>query len=227
MKNIIAIAALTGAATLSGFAQGEIEFQNSTAAKISVNSVIGGAATSTTSAGANLYYYALFNSVTSPTVNSSSAAVIPTAIGVPGAYAFSDTGWTFDASGASTSKTGIFSSTTLDTAGFTQIPGEPASSYFVVVGWSANIGSTVQSVKTWLAGGDGALAGFIGQSTVSGFFPTGTAGTGNAPQILFGQTPPAIAGFTLGTYTPTPEPGSVALGVMGGLSLLALRRKKA
>ena len=227
MKNIIAIAALTGAATLSGFAQGEIEFQNSTAAKISVNSVIGGAATSTTSAGANLYYYALFNSVNSSTVNGSSAPVIPSETGFSGSFAFNDPAWTFDAYGVSTAKAGILSSSTLDTAGFTQIPGEPSSSYFVVIGWSANIGSTIQSVETLLSGGGGYGVFYIGQSAVSGDFPTGTAGTGNAPQILFGQTPPAIPGFTLGEFAPVPEPTAIALGLVGGMAWLALRRKQA
>jgi hypothetical protein len=140
---------------------------------------------------------------------------------------FSDSNWTFDGYGVSATKAGTFAATTLDSAQFTQIPGEPASTYLVVVGWSANIGSTVASLESFLAGTDsGVTSGFVGESSVSGLFNTGTAGSSSPPSAVFGSTSPAIPGFDIG-YSQVPEPSTIALGVMGAASLLALRRKKA
>jgi hypothetical protein len=230
MKNTIAILALSAATAYTGFSQGEIQFLNGNKTQISVNSALGGAATSTSTAGTGLYYYALFSSVASTSVaNVGTAAEIPTT-GTAPAFVFSDNTWTFDNDyGTSTASAGKLQAETLDSNGYTQIPGSPASAQFVVIGWSANIGSTLTSVESWLAGADGAELGYIGESAVSGSFGTGNGSPGSTatPGILFSPTAPALAGFTLGQFTPSPEPSTIALGVMGACSLLALRRKKA
>jgi hypothetical protein len=211
MKNTIATIALSLVAGYTGFSQGEVEFQNSSQAKVSVNSAAT-PATFSAITGAGAYYFALFNSANTT---------------VAGTYAFNDANWTFDGYGISASKTGVFAATTLDGAGFTQIPGEPVSSQFVVVGWSSNIGTTIASVEAFLKGTDGGVtSGFLGESAVSGLFYTGTAGSSSPPAAVLGSTAPAIPGFDLG-YTQVPEPSTIALGIMGAASLLALRRKKA
>jgi hypothetical protein len=225
MKNKIGIIAVVLTAAYSGFSQGEVEFQNSSQTKISVNTQ-GAPATFSAISGANSYYFALFNSVTATTVAGvGSVAEIPTSAN-PGSYAFSDPNWTLDGYGASVSKAGTFAATTVDAALFTQIPGQPQASQFVVIGWSANIGSTIASLQSFFAGTDaGVTSGFVGESVVSGSITTGTAGSSSAPPALFATAAPYIQAFDL-AYT-VPEPSSIALGVMGAASLLALRRKKA
>jgi hypothetical protein len=234
MKKNIAILALFLGAVSYSFAQGTVTFANGTTTKISQNSAIGGPATSTIS-GANAFYFALFYSTSSGTVaGNGTAAEIPTAIGVPGSYAFSDPNWNFSgAYGASAAKAGTFGSTTLDSNGFTEVSGLPSgSASFVVIGWSANIGSSIANLESFLApidtdvqGGIPVLSGLVGESNVGG--PLGVGSGTSQPPTLFSATAPDIQGFTLGEYTAVPEPSSIALGVMGAASLLALRRKKA
>jgi len=226
MKNKIGIIAVVLTASYSGFSQGEVEFQNSSQTKISVNTQAA-PTTFTAISGAGSYYFALFNSVAATTVAGvGSVAEIP-APGAPGSYAFSDSNWTFDGYGVSASKAGTFAATTLDAAQFTQIPGEPQASQFVVIGWSSNIGSTVASLESFFSGNDSGVSnGFVGESVVSGSITTGTAGSSSAPPALFATASPYIQAFDLGYYQ-VPEPSSIALGVMGAASLLALRRKKA
>jgi hypothetical protein len=233
MKNLIIGTALSVATVASTFAQGNVIFSNTTTSKESVNSALGGAATGTTSATPGSFYYALFLSTTATTVSGSSAAVLPSAGTTAGNFAFADGNWTlgqtalgpaYGVNGAA----GKFASSVVGTDGVTTAltnPGGPAD-YFVVVGWSSNIGSTIQSVTAWLGGADGGLTGFIGESDVSGLITTGI--TGSTPSsTIFGTSAGLVNPFTLGTFTPTPEPTTIALGVMGAASLLALRRKKA
>jgi len=159
--------------------------------------------------------------------------VLPPGGFVTGSYAYSDATWTFDALAVSGSAAGKFTPVTADSNGGAnvQIPGAPPAAQFVILGWSGNIGSTLASVEAWL--GDTAnqgATGWVGESAVSGTFPTGSAAPGSLaqPQQLVSGTAPGLSGWTLGEYTsPVPEPSSIALGVMGAASLLALRRKKA
>jgi hypothetical protein len=224
-KNIAIITASVGLAATT-FGQGIVLFNNSGGTKVSINSVVGGAATGTTAATADAYYYELFASTTQTSVNGSTAAVIPTATSA-GTYAFDATGWAAEAAGASTASAGRFNSTAVDGSGNTilaTVSGGVSTTVYTVLGWSANIGTSYQSVEAFLTG-SGPTSGWVGESVVSGFNPAGILGSTPAP-ALFGGGSPYIGGFTLGYYS-VPEPTSIALGVMGGLSLLALSRKKA
>jgi len=110
--------------------------------------------------------------------------------------------------------------------------------YFMIVGWSSNLGANWNEFSSAL--GVGLLdSGFYGLS------PVGYGYSGGGPYVLpppslFGATPamPAglQAGFFLNGFTisavsagfavPIPEPGTLVLAGLGGLSLLAFRRKK-
>lgn len=213
------------AAIGTSFAQGYVLFNNGTTTKISTNSVIGGAATGVTS-GAGLYYYALFVSPSATTVGGSAGAVT----GV-GNYAFSDSNWTLATGslgadyGSSTATAGRFDSNVKDSNN-SQGTGiaSGANQQFVVVGWSANIGTTIAQVMAWYNNGLPSTAGWIGESVVSGTITPGTGGL-STPPGLFGTGAGLIPGFTLGLVS-TPEPGTMALAGLGIASLLALRRKK-
>jgi len=97
------------------------------------------------------------------------------------------------------------------------------TTYFVqLVGWSASLGSTWSQVESQLASGTWSTQGYFGQTTVSSMTPFVTAGTGD-PTIFPGT-------WTAGSLTlfsvPVPEPTTLALAGLGGLSMLFLRRRK-
>ncbi len=225
MKKII-IAAAVVAGAFGANAQGLVNFNNSVSAAthISVNSTPGGAATGQTPAVANNFYYELFASATSSTVGGSSGSIIPPASGVGGPYVTGASGWI---------DTGL---SAVNTASLGKVAGPTAGAFptasswaggqtvnIVVIGWSANIGTTIGALEAFLANPT-QLSGttYIGESAV-GSIKLGDGSSIPTSAVLSGTTVP---GFTLGV-TSVPEPTSIALGVMGGLSLLALRRKKA
>ena len=222
MKKTLAIASLGLALVVSANAQGLINFNNSSAAgtKISTNAVVGGAAVGLTgpSLVAGQYYFALFSSTSATTVSGSSASVLGT-----GNYAFGDAAWTFQ--GTATNGT--------TRAGQVQGPGAlvlngiggAGTGRFVVLGWSANIGSTLASVQSWYNNGNPAVSGWIGESSVTGVLTAGD-GAGVSTPSPFGTAAPFTPGFTLGLISPVPEPATMALAGLGGLAMLALRRKK-
>jgi hypothetical protein len=101
----------------------------------------------------------------------------------------------------------------------------------MLVAWSSNLGSSWTTIEGELGNGtQGAAAwtanGFFGYSAVasieSGNFGTPAAG----PTSIFGAT--GIQGFSLFAVTPSavPEPTTLALAGLGGLSMLFLRRRK-
>ena len=109
--------------------------------------------------------------------------------------------------------------------------------YYVVLGWSASEGTAWSTVSGELANNGAGLVtgGYFGVSPVAyNEAGGGTALGGSTTPLLGGSTYTSLAGsgltggfdlYSIGT--PTPEPSTIALGVMGAASLLALRRKKA
>lgn len=91
---------------------------------------------------------------------------------------------------------------------------------YIIVGWSANLGTTWSAVYQQALTGNWVANGFFGASSVasgaSGTPPTGT------PLSLFTGT----GTFSMYAVTSTPEPGTMALAGLGIAGLLALRRKK-
>ena len=218
MKKAFITLGLSAAVGSSGFAQGLLYFSNSGEYPVKVNST---AAPNTftpipTSATPD-YYFALFYSNTASTVNGSAAAVVESET------VTSDSNWIADpgvlGGNNSSGRAGGFADLAAN-ASFngTYVPATISDPYLVVVGWSANIGSTIASLEAFENGTDGGVdSGFIGQSA-----PAATALSAGGLATINSIN---LASFDLGY--PTPEPTTMALGVLGGLSWLALRRKKA
>jgi len=97
------------------------------------------------------------------------------------------------------------------------------TTYFVqLVGWSASLGSTWSSVESQLASGTWNAQGFFGESTVATMTPFSAAGGGD-PSIF----PNTWSNGTFSMYSvPVPEPTTLALAGLGGISMLFLRRRK-
>jgi len=230
-KTLLTLAIVASAA--AAYAQGFVYFSNSGNTHVSTNSAVGGAAAGTLAANAGTvgttYYFALFISSTAP---GATAAISGTSAST---YAFQNgSGWTFDNPSSTAGYLGAAYATNNGTAGqFTATDQDPANSsqtllasgaaqYFVVVGWSANIGSTLTALASYLA--DPTVTGWVGQSAASGSILPGTP-SGSEVAVM-GKNAPGIPGFTLGEVVPTPEPATMALAAIGGASLLLFRRKK-
>lgn len=102
----------------------------------------------------------------------------------------------------------------------------------VIVGWSANLGTSWTTVSNELATGTyigilGSQMGYFGVST-AGFETTSPANPG-ATIIGTAANGTGLPIFSLNTplyLLPVPEPGTLALAGLGGLSLLLFRRRK-
>jgi hypothetical protein len=204
MKKTLTTLALLAVAAAS-FAQGIVNFGNSSTTLISANGVsMPGSATST-------FYFAIFMAP-SGTVTAD-FQTIPTG-------GFTDAAWgnalyttVNHASAAGRLAT---------TAAAAQIPGFAGGSTadFIVRGWSANAGATyAEALASYGAGLQGALFGTsrIGNNIVL------SDGAGIPVTTLFGVGGNQIGGFNL---VPVPEPSSMALAGLGAASLLIFRRRK-
>jgi hypothetical protein len=101
--------------------------------------------------------------------------------------------------------------------------------YFIIVGWSTSYASTWSAFSALLAANNLAAGGFWGKSAVGFGFTGGGPNSLPAPSLFGVSTamPGGLtSGFQLNVVTATPEPATIALAGLGGLSLLALRRKK-
>lgn len=238
MKKILTIAALAGVASLS-HGQGLVSFANSATpiTKISVNNgTINSPSVALIPATAGQYYFALF-------VAPSTTAATGSYLEAPGtAYTGTEdpTANGFALATSSTYAPGGFTAANiasagriatlaaqLDSLGDAEIgnavagaPGDTAD--FIVVGWSANLGSTWSAVQSTIDSGVTPAGSFVGESDVAQLLVGG--GTTPVPVVFAGASPNA-QGFVL-EPTPTPEPATFALCGLGAAALVIFRRRK-
>jgi len=97
--------------------------------------------------------------------------------------------------------------------------GDTYSYSIALVGWSANEGSSWSQVSAELSSGNWNGLGNFGYEV--GTITPNSAAPGNSPTAIWGNN-------SLVLYTvPVPEPATLALAGLGGLSMLFLRRRKA
>jgi len=230
MKKLLLTAALSSAFAAASFGQGYIIFGNGTSTKVSVNAAVNGTTYTAIGTTANSYYFALFYSASATSVLGSSAAVVGgSTADTSSAFVTSDSNWTLDPGvlGVNGTRAGFMGDAS--GASETAVPLASATTgEFVVLGWSANIGSSEANVLSFLNGTDvqnsaAVLSGWVGESAVGD--QVLSPGTPSPVNSIFGAAP-QVPGFALGEVV-IPEPSTIALGVMGAASLLALRRKKA
>jgi hypothetical protein len=216
MKKVLSILALFGAATV-GYSQGLVSTSTANSAyAISTNGVTLGKTFGTVAdTGGQTYDYILLYSATAvaPVTLGSSSSTI-------GAWSLGPT----EANGAGPGYIAGVANAALGTAGTTY--------YIELVGWSTGLGTSfATSIEPVIEAGSSSITGqFLGfgyQSSaglVSSLVTTATAPASGA--TIFSATG-INSGFDLNAVVATPEPSTIALGVMGAASLLALRRKKA
>jgi len=164
--------------------QGIVDFENFNNCLICTNSVHNGPATGLMSGALGAYYFALFSAPASQTTVDSNF-----------------TGWTFEDLGTSTATPGLLNGnyTTDPGVGVSWPSGHPAN--FVVVGWSANIGTTYGEAKAWWNNGN-PTSGPSGWFAISGIATDVLIGGGPYPvPTIFGPTVGyEVQGFTLNYY---------------------------
>ena len=237
MKKTLITLALASAVVSTGLAQGTVLWGNANNSKISVNSAPGGLPTSTTPAfagtTATTFYYALFYSAGATTVGGSITGSEMPFLGANGTYAFEDSNWNFNSPGAIAGYvTGPSYATNAAAGRYTVENTDPnqslatitpftTSAQWVIVGWSASDGATLSAMESWFNNGSPSTTGWIGESAVSAAISPGNP-NGSPP-----TTPASVfpASFSLGLVY-IPEPSTIMLAGLGGLSLLLFRRRK-
>lgn len=106
------------------------------------------------------------------------------------------------------------------------------SNNIIMVGWSANLGTTWSTALATLESGVWSGNAFFGTSSVG--YVEGADTSVSPGNSVFGTAPNSngsgVPIFSLNTplylVAPVPEPGTLALAALGGASLLLFRRKK-
>jgi hypothetical protein len=176
-------------------------------------STTGGVSGFTSGSGAGLYYFVLL-AATSTTANDSgnpfgSDWTVMTYSGGGIAYGTNNA--------AAGSVTGLGSA-----VGFASSLTAGTTYFDMVVGWSASLGADWASASSWGPFFGSSPAGYFGYSNVGTITPTTAPASGAS---IIGGTSAQPGQIIL--YALTPEPTTIALVGLGGLSMLCLRRRKA
>jgi hypothetical protein len=247
MKKLVLTSVCTLAVASGAFAQGAITWASISAGfatsvtnstQTSVLGVGGGGATgqggsSATGVTGNGYYYELLF-----TTYSGSTAPQPTTVSQLAT-------WTDTGLEATNGTTGgrlapIAPLADYNITGFSDATATPnGTNSIMLVGWSANLGSTYALALAALQNGTYLTLGapsFFGESTpgyIQGFAngtspgasPFGNGGLTGAGRPIYNSA--TGGGTPIQMYIlPVPEPSTIAMAAFGGLSLLALRRRK-
>lgn len=108
----------------------------------------------------------------------------------------------------------------------------PNYDYYIVIGWSSNLGSSWSAVSTAINNNTLPTSGWFGE-TKALYNYAGGSGLG-AVNVFSPQTTTSLPGSGVGAAAvnpelvllPVPEPTTLALAGLGGLSMLFLRRRK-
>jgi hypothetical protein len=232
MKKLVLTTACALAVTGAAFAQGTVSFSTISPAAMTAQTnstayspLLGGGATGSGAVGATGTAYAGYYYELLYTTYSGSQATIPTLASL---LAWNDTG--LGATNASSAGHLVPIAGSTDAT----VPWATGNTdSIVLVGWSADLGTTWGVVSNELANSTYAAVlagqqGFFGVST-TGFIAAGGANPG---ATVFNNAPVAGTGtpiFSLNTQLyllPVPEPTTLALAGLGGLSLLLFRRQR-
>jgi len=216
MKKIITIAALVALGTAASYSQGLISISLTTA-KISTNTTanVTGVVDGNGAFAFELLYANVGMSASATNISLPSNLALWTDSTVGGVNGFGLNRGKLTAGGSVSASGWVAPGVSYDNA-----------RNFIIVGWSTTLGSTWANVVNLINGaGLDSVAGvnFFGTTTLS----TGFAGGGSVPLPAVNEWANVASGtLVLQQVVPTPEPGTIALAGLGGLSLLALRRKK-
>jgi len=235
MKKVLSTMAILATAT-AVFAQGYLAFNATTIPIAATNTAVitlfggtgsGGVAGNTFGSATATYYFALLISPYTGTITSDTSVWDGTwSVGQGTAGSIT----TVNAAGA-----GRVSAAIAAGASPFQTIGWANGTYMnmVLVGWSANLGSTFAAVEPYLiasAAHTNLTAGFFGESDLGYLTPNlaspgaqifGAAADANGTPIDNGSANPMYL-YSL----PVPEPATMALAGLGGLALLLIRRRK-
>jgi hypothetical protein len=230
-KLILTSLALVAGVTL-GYSQGAITIANTAAGYLIstntgtplVSGVVGAAGT-----GANSYYYTVLQANYGGASPSTSDSALVSATWTWTGLLAANSGLTKGGVGnpnTTTAAAGTFGLPTGST--YSTAPTE----YYVIVGWSSIEGTSWSTVANELQNNDLVVGGYFGVSPLAYNEAGGANGLGTVNLLNGGSTITGLSGSGLTSgfdlyIVPTPEPSTIALGVMGAASLLALRRKKA
>jgi hypothetical protein len=219
MKKLLTILGVAMTAALAANGQGFIIVQ-STAANITTNTSSlyaqgqGSPVSGKTATAANGFYYSLLFSATTPTGNTDP---------LNGSWSLA----TLNGGGTLVMNNYVLAGAISGsgTSGGVAVNMAAGTTYSVeLVGWSSNLGTTFAHVLgEYNTGVWDNNAGFFGFTGLGSMTPFATAGAGD-PSIFPGTF--ANGALTLYNVAPIPEPATMALVGLGGLGLLALRRKK-
>jgi len=188
-----------------------------------IGNTAGNTAANDTALGYSGFYYELLvgSSATAPTTAAGFAGWVDTTLGATNGAVSNGRIVQTAAGGAG----GIAGNTQAAATGW--LPG--VTTNIIMVGWSANLGSSWSTVlgelQNWST--EGIANAYFGVSTVGSL----AGGNANPGVSIFGANAgqinnPAGSPMELELLGTVPEPGTVALAIMGASSLLMLRRKK-
>jgi PEP-CTERM motif len=221
-KLVLTLSAMTIAASI--LAQGTINTLNTGGASLLVttNGALYGEGTGLTSG--NGYIYALME-------NASTAVTGGNVSGVLGNNnALDSSSWTFSGVYMTNLNGGLLSG---GASAVDNMWAPNTTNAFFVIGWSVNFGTTWGAISNALAfsvvnGGNWSQMGYFGASAVGFGVPGGGSPALPTPH-LWAASPnnqmTGLTGFSLNAV-PVPEPGTLALAGLGGLSLLLFRRQR-
>jgi len=229
MKKLI-ISTIVAAGFASGvLAQGTVNLSNSGVSPITTN----GTAVGNISGGAGNFYFAL---LTSGIYNGSTLPAGGTSQILNGTFQFTGVYGTNTATAGRLATGGSVAGQPTTSSGSFAWPVYQTNDY-ILVGWSVNEGTSWSVVSNELATGTWAAVGWFGFSVVgdqaAGGVDPNTSLEVN-PATIFGAAADQgagglnpIPGFQLNVVgTVVPEPSTMALAGLGGLSMLLFRRKK-